>query len=541
MGYIAPNVWMVNEYGKALRQHIRRTRRLDRWLDFKSHQVFDEAITYTALQFFRGSPADSFACAFAPDGAIAADWTAADRIPYDQLPEEDAWTLAPKAERELIDRLNKTCKPLSDCCQAIVVGIQTSADSIYHLKRISPDRYETKAGETVTIEDALMRPLVSGPEAKRYLAPQTDTFVLFPYRLDKDRPQLIKPAEIQIVYPSGWKYIQSHEKALRGREDGKHDDDEWYRFGRNQNLDKQELQKLIVAQTVPNLRVCYDSDGAFFLNNVRVNGILPADHDGGWYLLGILNAPVADFIFRKTAKAKQGGWYEANKQFIAPLPIPDASPEDRAEVARRAQVLQDLHTRRRDTIEKLDRRLRSPQTTPLTPEPGPEWLWSEIGTPSDWKKSPEAPADLKPRDLAAWAKARHAEVIQNRLDQLDALLQPGVTLTVEANDDELALRIQGREVLRLYDRPDTPFIAAQWRHAVRDVNITEAFDAKRLLRLLLDLRTTADTAIRDRILALDAEIRSLDDTIAKEEAAQNTHIYRLYKLTPAEIAAIEAG
>ena len=68
MGYIAPNVWMVNEYGKGLRQKLKRTRRLDRWIDFKSFQVFDEATTYTALQFFVGFPQDHIHCVFAPGG-----------------------------------------------------------------------------------------------------------------------------------------------------------------------------------------------------------------------------------------------------------------------------------------------------------------------------------------------------------------------------------------------------------------------------------------------------------------------------------------
>ncbi|MDZ7698131.1 MAG: DNA methyltransferase [Deltaproteobacteria bacterium] len=40
MGYIAPNVWMVNEYGRGLRQKLKRIRRLERWVDFKSFQVF---------------------------------------------------------------------------------------------------------------------------------------------------------------------------------------------------------------------------------------------------------------------------------------------------------------------------------------------------------------------------------------------------------------------------------------------------------------------------------------------------------------------
>ncbi len=107
--------------------------------------------------------------------------------------------------------------------------------------------------------------------------------------------------------------------------------------------------------------------------------------------------------------------------------------------------------------------------------------------------------------------------------------------------DELVLRIGGREALRLYDRPDTPFVAVQWRHALRDRNVTEAFDATRLQRLLLDLRTTTDTPLRDRLLSLDAEITALDATLAERESALNTIIYRLYGLTPEEVVMVEVG
>jgi len=223
------------------------------------------------------------------------------------------------------------------------------------------------------------------------------------------------------------------------------------------------------------------------------------------------------------------------------MPIPDATPEERAEVGCRARELQDLHTSRRDTIQKLDARLNSPQTVPVRPAPKPEWLWSDVGTPATWKQSPEAPAELAARALTAWAKARHIDALQAHIDELDILLQPGSALTVANTEDELVLTIGGREALRLYDRPDTPFIAAQWRHALRDTNVTEAYDGKRLLKHLLTLRSTTDATLHARILALDAEIATLDTTIAEREAALNTLIYRLYQLTPEEIATVEAG
>ena len=144
-------------------------------------------------------------------------------------------------------------------------------------------------------------------------------------------------------------------------------------------------------------------------------------------------------------------------------------------------------------------------------------------------------------EFHAFRDGPDAEALQARREALDALLQPGVGFEVVETGDELVLRIGGRVALRLYDSLDTPFIAAQWRHALRDRNVTEAFDATRLQRLLLDLRTTADAPIRDRLLALDAEITALDATLADRESALNAIIYCLYELTREEIAMAEGN
>jgi uncharacterized small protein (DUF1192 family) len=67
----------------------------------------------------------------------------------------------------------------------------------------------------------------------------------------------------------------------------------------------------------------------------------------------------------------------------------------------------------------------------------------------------------------------------------------------------------------------------------------EAFDGRRML--LLDLRATADAGLRDRIVALDAEITALDAALAAREAALNALLYRLYALTPEETALVEGA
>ena len=256
MGYIAPNVWMVNEYGKPLRQLIRRTRSLDRWLDFKSHQVFDEAITYTALQFFRGSAVPALTCAFAPDGnAAAIDWENADQIPYDELPEEDAWTLAPKAEIDLVRRLASGFGSMEKSCTGIFVGIQTSMNDIFHLEEIAPGKFRNlimAESEFVELESDIIHPLVKGPGAKRYNWDSGNMRILVPYSTSGNRALLIPEADLKSKYPKTWAYFSRYERQLRERENGKMDlPTGWWAYNYPKNIEKQLKPRLLVAGTAP--------------------------------------------------------------------------------------------------------------------------------------------------------------------------------------------------------------------------------------------------------------------------------------------------
>ena len=91
-----------------------------------------------------------------------------------------------------------------------------------------------------------MKPLVSGPEAKRYVDPKTDTYLLFPYQRVEDGIKLITPKLMSTHFPKAWAYLKTYEPVLRAREAKRDqqneiaaapfDDHEWYRFGRHQNL-----------------------------------------------------------------------------------------------------------------------------------------------------------------------------------------------------------------------------------------------------------------------------------------------------------------
>ena len=229
MAYIAPSLWAVNQYGEGLRSLVRRGRHLDRWLDFKSHQIFEDVITYTALQFYTRAPGETVRIAAAPGGEMAdIDWSDPElAVPYNAIPETGEWLIATGAERALIERLARDCVRLDDpsLTTAIFQGLITSADHIYHLQRLGTGRYKcTPKGNgtvpyEVEIEDTMMKPLVSGPEAKRYEEPETDTYLLFPYERDARRIMRLIPAdEMALRFPRAWAHLRRWEQELRRRE-----------------------------------------------------------------------------------------------------------------------------------------------------------------------------------------------------------------------------------------------------------------------------------------------------------------------------------
>ncbi len=366
MAYIAPSLWTANRSGKGLRRLVRAQQSLERWVDLGSFQVFGEAATYTALQVFRRDGAQAIRIAAAPSGAAGhVDWADAGlAVAYAAFDPDREWLMVAGPERALIDRLAASCLRLDDpsLTQGIIVGLQTSADAVYHLSRVAMGRYRCKPAKgpayEIEIEDEIMKPLVSGEAAKRYAAPQTNTWLLFPYeRSAQGAMRLIPQAQMERRFPRAWAHLRSWESALRGREHGRFDDEAWWRFGRHQNLDKQDIPKLLVPRLVRRLRASFDATGRYYLDNVDVGGVIPAHGVDGMYLAAVLNGPVADFVFRRISKPFQNDFRSANRQFIAPLPVPNASPEAQTAIADLARRLEAGWTRRRALATVADARL----------------------------------------------------------------------------------------------------------------------------------------------------------------------------------------
>lgn len=249
--------------------------------------------------------------------------------------------------------------------------------------------------------------------------------------------------------------------------------------------------------------------------------------------MAALNAPICDFVFRIISKPFQNDYRSANKQFIAPLPIPNASTEACVGVGTHAQRLQQRWTHRRDLLRQAAERL---SILARTRHPA-RWLWPDL--PSLPEMTERAPKGLRLAvDRRHWAEERLDELEASRLEALQAALDRGGRREVRFQDGELRLCVSGAVVLdKIYlDESSGRLAEAYWRWLLLSGPAREAE------RLAADLRrppapsyAPAVAQFLGRVAALAQEVTA----IKVDERAMNEMLYALYRLTPEERNLVE--
>ena len=258
------------------------------------------------------------------------------------------------------------------------------------------------------------------------------------------------------------------------------------------------------------MNVSADFGGNFCANNVRVNGIIPANGVDLSFVLAVLNAPLADWVFRRKAKPKDNNYFEANRQFIAHLPIPRPDTPQAAAIAVGAARLQELHSRRRAVLRDADRR-----TTALAIDRRPlEWLFPAL--------DPEA------------RTARIEEIVRTT--------PLGARFEASLRRGELLLTANCRAILDgvFVSEAEAPLALAHWRRAARAVTNSDRSALQALLTTLRSIPQPTNPAAATQFVEAINDLVALEATIVAAEEEMNALIYTAYELRQDEIAMIEA-
>jgi hypothetical protein len=254
LGFILPHKFFQAAYGQGLRKLIAEKNALMEVVNFRDNQIFEKSSTYTCLLFLQKSKDRTFKyCEVArledPEKQLQIigehEGYQDDRIRLEKIPKkqvtEAPWSFSFGEEAALLEKLGNVGNTLGNVAKKIFVGLQTSADTVFIFKdyefqgKFKARVYSKELQKKIALEQGLLKRVIRSGDIGRYHA-QSTCMVLFPYKVENDQAHLLSAKEIESVYPLAWSYLKQCRKLLENREGGKFRDDEWYRFGRTQNI-----------------------------------------------------------------------------------------------------------------------------------------------------------------------------------------------------------------------------------------------------------------------------------------------------------------
>jgi hypothetical protein len=266
---------------------------------------------------------------------------------------------------------------LKDCCIKIFQGLVTGADPIYILEarelKKSPGLlkvFSKATGNEYRLEPECLKPAFKGGLIDSYYWDVPRHLIIFPYCFG-EKPTLRTSGDLKDNYPKLWGYLRENEKALRARDGGKMDHDQWYAYSRTQNLGEFEAEKIVVLVVSDYARYTHDTEGVYFTGGgngpyygIRLKNDIPYHP---FYILALLNSNVLDFFIKRTSTTFRGGFYSFGKQYIENVPICSidfTSPKEKKshdDLVKLVDVMLDLRRREQKTtgheLEQLKRQM----------------------------------------------------------------------------------------------------------------------------------------------------------------------------------------
>ncbi len=372
MGFIAPSLWSLTDYGMGLRKVIHEGKHLEAAVHFRTHQVFDGVLTYTGLWFFttQANP-DGVKLLDAPAGikalmeggnptslivqAEASNSADLRLLPWSELnivdpgEREAYWPLWAARDTAIRDKVTAGSVRLEDFLGwatqkgGAFQGVVTGMNQFFHVEKApqgDADRFVSKlepAPAGFPLETGLVRQLLDADSVDRYAISDSGAKAIFPYYLkDKDDWELIDLPSFPLFESYAKRHRKKREKTgkvpefqgLENRDGGDHKT-RWWEFSRAQNLSLQCGTKLVFPTTVKRLAFALDDQGRL-QDHMRVYGLTPRSEDEGYFLLGVLNSRIATWFAKRVSAPKSGGYFEAIDTYLRKYPIPNLADKARA-------------------------------------------------------------------------------------------------------------------------------------------------------------------------------------------------------------------
>ena len=333
-GMIVSNKWMRSNYGKALREFLKRESQLVEIVDFGELPVFGEVLAYpviiisqrekTQKQYFNYSPIKSL------DFDSLVEEVKSSVVNLDERAiEGDIWSLTTSNSKDILDKLWQKSVPLGEFVKNhIYYGIKTGYNEAFVIPRDMRDRLVDSDPKSAEI----IKPFLMGRDVHEYRIDYYNRYLIFTRRgIDIKNytavHKFLKQFKERLTpKPRDWKG-----ENWNGRKPGPY---QWYEIQDSVDYYAEfEKPKIILPSIVQKATFAYDSEGLY--SNDKTT-IIPTDN---LYLLAVLNSKISDYFLRQIASTKQGGYFEQKPMYISQLPIRRIDFENPAEKSAHDEIV----------------------------------------------------------------------------------------------------------------------------------------------------------------------------------------------------------
>jgi hypothetical protein len=341
IAFILPHKFFQAAFGKNLRQLISSKKMLRKIIDFGSSQVFETATTYTCLLFL-SYQIEVFEFAELKANTTVKDLLSVfhfidagkqgetDKVALAYLSnnevDEKEWHFSAGNSARILAKLQQQPRRLSDVCEKIFVGLQTSADKIYFLQHISEDdsvvtAYSKSLDKEIQIEKNFVKPLLKGADVHRYAKLKPKIWCIFPYKIRDKKASLYSPKEIKNKFPMAWEYLLQNRRALESRENGRMAHEHFYAYIYPKNLTEFEKTKIVTPDIANGCQMTLDENDLYHTTTIY-SFIFKRNLESIKYFLALLNSTLVWYFLTSTGSVLRGGFFRFKTNYLMPFPIP---------------------------------------------------------------------------------------------------------------------------------------------------------------------------------------------------------------------------
>ena len=334
LGVIIQRRWFKTSYGKKARNVIAESGYLKTLLDIGTTNMFHGRINYVSIMVLEKKKSEYVNYDYIPgnDRIDVINYLSENKI-RKQIPlsffQNNIWSPEfydiEKIKRKYADKIGV----LGDNKNVhIRDGIQALWKKIYHITECQEKNKlvfgKNGFGETVCLEKDMVKPLIYNREFLSLKTLQPDAFCLFPYA-GADNKQKMPILKIKESYPYTYQYLSQNEERIKAHVKC-NQGEFWHTFTREHNHEWFLSKKIIIPMTARDTFATYENSNGLYMDNSNVWFInIDAEEDVELKATTlIINSTVFSVFAKSGANPQSGGYYKFNKQFLTPVPFPNA-------------------------------------------------------------------------------------------------------------------------------------------------------------------------------------------------------------------------